>query len=138
MSLGNALYQHLATQPDFLEVLPGGLQPDIGEVPDGISPRAIYATANGDDRATLDGETEFILETLTVSIWANTKTDAETAAKWIHSKLKSIRPATVTDPKVFYWRRTGVTDAGEIELEGSDQPVNVFSLNVVGAYKPPT
>lgn len=135
MSLGKALFQHLAAQPDYLANLPGGIEPDIGKPFDGVMPRAVYATANADDRAALDGQTEYVSESVTVTVWARTKNAAEAAAEWIKSKLASVRPSTATTPKVLFWRRSGITDSAEVEVDGADDTVNAVSLNVIGAYR---
>jgi hypothetical protein len=134
MSLATALRGYLTSLPDFASNFPGNMQPDVA-APETPMPYIVYAISNSEPSGGVDGNIDCFFENLTLSIFAATKIQAEARAKWVYDQIGPGTWAGST-PKALYWRRGAMTDAAEIELEGSDDSVRVASLNVVGAYIP--
>ena len=130
---GKAIRTHLTGQTGYSATIPGGISPEIAPAGSAM-PFVVYTGSEDTPVLRLDGTTVARQASVNLVVTADTRSECESVASWIRTKLEQGTWIGTSNPKVFFWRVVSQSDVSEVILDGADESIRLVNLQIEGAY----
>jgi hypothetical protein len=135
--LARQIRRRFLLESDFLDKFPGDMSPDMAS-PGTRMPYLVTISTDSIVNYGLSGHEEYVNETLSFDIVANTRAEAEDRLEWVREKLRYPAWKLVPDAGNYvlnYWRLDSFSDGVDTAVEGDDAGIRTVTINISGNYK---